>query len=279
MVQGEQSVMSHLEIILFWTTSFLYVAAFCAHLFSMVRNRPRGISAAYAILLAAFAIHTALLAARWIGGGHIPVADKYELDISGTWLSMAVFLGFERWRKVDRAVGLVIVPITFLVLGYAITSRTDAAPMGPSYHSPWLIVHVLFAWLAFGCFAVAAGAAFFLLFRARFVKKPAFRRLPSKDELDLNSYRFIVLGLINHAIMLVSGSIWANKLWGHYWSWDPLEIWSLLTFLFYSFYLHARGFFGWKLEKAAWLAAFGLIILSISFWGVSWFAPSLHPGP
>ena len=271
--------MSALEIILFWITTFLYVAAFALHLFGVVRNKPKGASLAYRALLAGFAAHTAMLITRWIDGGHIPVADKYELDIIGTWLSLAVFLVFERLRKVDRIVALVVVPITFLILGCAITSRTDVAPMGPSYHSPWLIVHVLFAWLAFGCFAVAAGAAFFLLFRERCIKMPAMSRLPDKEALDLNSYRFIVLGLINHAIMLISGAIWAKKLWGNYWSWDALEIWSLLTFLFYSFYLHARGFFGWKMEKAAWLAAFGLLVLSISFWGVSWFAPSLHPGP
>lgn len=271
--------MNNIEIAMFWITVFLYVAAFCLHLFGVVRDRPKGSALAYRILLAGFGAHSALLAVRWIDGGHIPVASKYELDITGTWLSLLVFLSFERLKKVDRLVGLVIVPIVFLALGHAITGRADAAPMGPSYRSPWLIVHVLFAWLAFGCFAVSAGAAFFLLFREKCMKLPGMKRLPDKDALDLNSYRFIILGLINHAVMLISGAIWAKSLWGHYWNWDALEVWSLLTFLFYSFYLHARGFFGWKRERAAWLAAFGLLILSISYWGVELFAPGIHPGP
>jgi len=78
--------------------------------------------------------------------------------------------------------------------------------------------------------------------------------------------------------MIVTGAIWAKKLWGHYWSWDPLVTWSLIAFLFYAFYLHARSFLGWKMNKSAWLAVFGLVLTSISFWGVTWFSPSIHPG-
>ncbi len=78
--------------------------------------------------------------------------------------------------------------------------------------------------------------------------------------------------------MLISGAIWAKQLWGQYWGWDPLETWSLITFLFYALYLHARSFLGWKEAKAAWLTVAGLIIVIISFWGVGWFSPSIHPG-
>jgi ABC-type transport system involved in cytochrome c biogenesis permease subunit len=103
--------------------------------------------------------------------------------------------------------------------------------------------------------------------------------IPEPDALDILSYRFIVLGFINHAVMLVSGAIWAKNLWGHYWSWDPLETWSLIAFLYYAFYLHTRSFLEWKLKRAAWLAVLGLVVMAVSFWGVSWFAPSIHPGP
>ena len=104
-------------------------------------------------------------------------------------------------------------------------------------------------------------------------------KIPDTNALDISGYRFIFLGFINHAIMLISGAIWAKKLWGRYWSWDALETWSLIAFLFYAFYLHARSFLKWKLNKAAWLAVAGLAVMAISFWGVGWFSPSVHPGP
>jgi ABC-type transport system involved in cytochrome c biogenesis permease subunit len=103
-------------------------------------------------------------------------------------------------------------------------------------------------------------------------------RVPEPQALDLTAYRFIVMGFINHAVMLVSGAIWAKKLWGHYWSWDVLEIWSLITFLFYAFYLHVRSFLGWRMKRAARLTVLGFVVLAISFWGVKWFSPEARPG-
>jgi ABC-type transport system involved in cytochrome c biogenesis permease subunit len=158
-------------------------------------------------------------------------------------------------------------------------SGTEAVPMGPAFRSPWLVVHVIFAWFAFGCYAISTGAATFLLLRERSLFRRPIIKIPTAEALDLMSYRFIVLGFINHAVMLVSGAIWAKKLWGHYWSWDALETWSLVAFLFYAFYLHARAFLGWKMKRAAWLAVIGLVVVAVSFWGVEWFTPSMHPGP
>ena len=271
--------MAHIENALLWLTVFIYVAAFCLQLFAFVRGRDSGFTVAMRLLCLAGIAHSVTLVARWVAGGHPPVADTYELNLTGTWFTMAIFLGFTWARKIPRIVGLVVTPVTFLVLGYGALCRTDAAPLGPAYDSPWLIVHVVFAWLAFGCFAVSAGAAAMLLVKAKAPQWPPAGKIPPVEDLDQTSYRFIVLGFINHAVMLVTGAIWAQNLWGHYWSWDPLETWSLLTFLFYAFYLHTRSFLGWKMSRAAWMAAFGLIVLSISFWGVTWFGPSLHPGP
>ena len=101
----------------------------------------------------------------------------------------------------------------------------------------------------------------------------------SPEALDRLQYRTIVLGFICHTVMLVAGTIWARLLWGRYWSWDPLEIWSLIVLLFYAFYLHARSFLEWKMTRAAWLTVIGLAIVIVSFWGVGWFAPTIHPGP
>ena len=150
--------------------------------------------------------------------------------------------------------------------------------MGPLYATPWMFVHVTFAWIAFANYALAAAAGILLLFHTSLNRKfPG--RLPDLESLDRAGYRFVVLGIINQTIMLASGAIWAKRAWGEYWSWSPLEAWSLLSFLLYVFYLHARRFLGWNMKRTAWIAAFGLVILSISYWGIKWLAPTLHPGP
>ena len=245
----------------------------------MVAQKEKGINIAIWLLWTGLAFHTAAGIIRWIAGGHAPVTDTYELNLTGTWFTVLLFLLFEKMGKIEKIIGLIVVPVAFIVLGYGYMTRVEVTPMGPAFQSPWLVVHVIFAWLAFGCYAIATGAAVFLLVKE---KRPSWKpkmKVPEPEALDLAGYRFIVLGFINHAIMLISGAIWAKKLWGHYWSWDPLETWSLIAFLYYAFYLHARSFLGWKMKRAAWLALLGLLVLTISFWGVEWFGPTVHPGP
>ncbi len=271
--------MTQAEIILFWVTIFIYAAAFCVQLFAFVSQKPRGVRIAIGCLWIGLAFHTATGIVRWIACDHPPVTDTYELNLTGTWFMVLLFLGFERLRKADTYIGLIVTPLVFLIMGHGLMSRSDPIPMGPSYQSPWLVVHVVFAWLAFGCYAISTGAAVLLLLKRRLPDWKPIGRFAEPEALDLAGYRFIVLGFINHAVMLVSGAIWAKNLWGRYWSWDALETWSLIAFLFYAFYLHSRAFLKWKLDRAAWLAVLGLVVVAISFWGVDWFAPSVHPGP
>ena len=271
--------MPQIEIILFWITVFSYVGAFCLHLFGFISRKDGGITIALRLLWIGLVLHTALGIVRWVSGGHPPVTDTYELNLTGTWFTMLIFLFFERMGKVERTIALVVIPVVFLVLGYGYLERAEVTPMGPAFQSPWLVVHVIFAWLAFGCYAIATGAAVFLLLKTKRTPWKPVLKIPGPEELDQASYRFIVLGFINHSVMLVSGAIWAKKLWGHYWSWDPLETWSLIAFLYYAFSLHARSFLDWKMKRAAWLTLLGLLVLAISFWGVELFGPTVHPGP
>ena len=271
--------MPGIEAILFWVTLFTYVGTFALQLFSFISRKERFIGAALLVLWGGLLVHTATGLARWLIGGHPPVTDTYELNLTGTWFAILIFLVFQGMGKVEKSLALVVVPISFLLLGYGYLSGTEIIPMGPAFQSPWLIVHVIFAWLAFGCYAIATGAAFFLLMKTKNPEAKRLQKLPAPEALDITAYRFIVLGFINHAVMLISGAIWAKKLWGHYWSWDPLETWSLIAFLYYAFYLHARSFLGWKMKRAAWLTLLGLLVLAISFWGVELFGPTVHPGP
>jgi cytochrome c-type biogenesis protein CcsB len=271
--------MTKIEIIFFWLTIFTYAATFCIQLFGFITRKSKTINLALHLLWAGLVFHTVTVIVRWITAGHPPVTDIYELNLIGGWFTVLIFLTFEKMGKVEKSIGLAVVPVVFLIMGHGYVSGAEIAPMAPDFRSPWLVVHVIFAWLAFGFYAVATGAAAFLLLK---LKQPAggrLRKLPGPEALDIAGYRFIVLGFINHAVMIVSGAIWAKKLWGHYWSWDPLETWSLVAFLYYAFYLHARSFLKWKMKRAAWLTLLGLLILAISFWGVGWFGPNMHPGP
>ncbi|HWI51725.1 MAG TPA: c-type cytochrome biogenesis protein CcsB, partial [Symbiobacteriaceae bacterium] len=76
--------------------------------------------------------------------------------------------------------------------------------------------------------------------------------------LDEVSYRGVAVGFPLFTLgAIVFAMIWAQKAWGSYWSWDPKETWALISWLFYSAYLHMRIVRGWEGRASAWVSAAG----------------------
>ena len=100
--------------------------------------------------------------------------------------------------------------------------------------------------------------------------------LPDSRTLDELSYRAIAWGFPFLATGIISGAVWANYAWGSYWSWDPKETWSLITWFMYAAYLHARVTRGWRGRKAAYLSIIGFLAVVFLYWGVSFILPGLH---
>ena len=150
--------------------------------------------------------------------------------------------------------------------------------MAASRKSSWLGIHVFFAWLAFGAFALAMGTGIIYLLKdrdsRREQKNPVFERFPSLARLDELMFRYVLFGFITHAVMIASGAIWARDLWGAYWSWDPVETWSLITWLLYGVAIHLRVTLGWKGRRLAWVVALAIVAVIITFFGVTFVVES-----
>ena len=160
-------------------------------------------------------------------------------------------------------------PVKTLVepfMGGGAMSDTSARPMVASLQSFWLYIHIFFAWLAYGAYTVSCGAAVVYLTKSGKNKSADGEVLGRLDEL---MFRSVVFGFITDAIMIAAGAIWAKSLWGAYWSWDPVETWSLLSWLIYGVALHLRITMGWRGRRLAWLLVFAIIGVLVSFWGVN----------
>ena len=90
------------------------------------------------------------------------------------------------------------------------------------------------------------------------------------DQLDEWSYRAIALGVPMIAFVLMSGAIWAQMAWSTFWSWDPKEVWALITFIYYALYVHVRVQRGWRGAPMAALGVIGFAIVMISFLGLAY---------
>lgn len=104
----------------------------------------------------------------------------------------------------------------------------------------------------------------------------AIERLTLGETLDNLSYRMIGLGFPLLTIGIIAGGVWANEAWGSYWSWDPKETWSLITWLVFAAYLHTRITKGWQGKKPAMLASAGLIVIWTCYLGVNLLGKGLH---
>ena len=96
------------------------------------------------------------------------------------------------------------------------------------------------------------------------------------NQLDQLSFRSIGIGFPLLTVGILSGSVWANEAWGSYWSWDPKETWSFITWIIFAIYLHLRLNKKWSGVKSAILATIGFFVVWICFLGVNFLAKGLH---
>jgi len=101
------------------------------------------------------------------------------------------------------------------------------------------------------------------------------RGLPKPELLDEIGYKAVVIGFPFLTLTIVLGAVWADVAWGSYWSWDPKETASLVTWLIYGAYLHARVVRGWRGNRAAWLLVLGFAATLFTYFGNLFFG-GLH---
>ncbi|TAN41751.1 MAG: c-type cytochrome biogenesis protein CcsB [Nitrospirae bacterium] len=99
----------------------------------------------------------------------------------------------------------------------------------------------------------------------------------SQDMLDELVYKSIAVGFPVFTLGgLIFGAIWADQAWGKYWSWDPKETWSLITWFVYAFFLHARFLKGWRGNKIAAVSVLGFVSTIFTYLGVNLLLSGLH---
>jgi cytochrome c-type biogenesis protein CcsB len=102
------------------------------------------------------------------------------------------------------------------------------------------------------------------------------RIFPDLKVLDEVNYKSIAVGFPLLSLGIITGAAWANYAWGTYWSWDPKETWSLITWFIYAAYLHARLTRGWQGRRAAWLSIIGFSAVVFTYFGVNFLLSGLH---
>jgi len=228
--------------------------------------------------------NTVAIILRMIIAGRPPLSNSYEFLLTFVWGITLVYLIIE-YRYKLRSLGGFVMPISFMILMFVIMSMGPeeriAQAIPPALKSKWLTFHVLTATLAYGAFAISFGLGIMYLLKLskgneKSNSQGIISRFPALEVIDELSYKVIGFAFPLLTLCIITGAIWANYAWGTYWSWDPKETWSLITWIIYAAYLHARLMYGWKGKRAAWMTVFGFAAVLFTFFGVNYFLPGLH---
>ena len=267
--------------------TFVYFAAFAFYLFYMIFGKKFWGKLATFTVLGGFLAQSVALIIRWktsygLGIGHIPLSNFYESLIFFAWTIVLLHLLME-WRLKNRSLGVFVLPMAFLLMAFASISPNVVShiePLVPALQSNWLTGHVLTCFLGYAAFTVAFALGLIYFSQSRMAgngkRTGIFSRLiPGEHIIDELMYQSVALGFVFLTLGILTGSVWAHYAWGSYWSWDPKETWSLITWLIYALMLHARHVRGWRGKRIAIMAIIGFGCVLFTYLGVN-FLPGLH---
>jgi cytochrome c-type biogenesis protein CcsB len=254
---------------------------------------------------------TIALFAKWKASGHVPWSNFYESMVLMTTLAIFLFLYVYKKYKND-ILGVVMSPGIVILIGIASILPKNFKgnePLVPALQSYWIKIHTTSMIVSYSVFLLATTTAiaylvlYFLVSRKENVKKVSLASTGPKVEQNISfssnenkpsrinndthkgnsnlmffddiTYRLILLGFPILAFGIITGAMWANHAWGNYWSWDPKETASLMSWLFYGAYIHTRVGMNIKGKNSAIIAILAFASIIFTYYGVN-FLPGLH---
>ena len=274
--------------LLFNVTTFAYLISMVLF-FAFLASRSKAIGTGGSLAAyAGFIAQTIAIGLRWkesydLGHGHAPLSNLYESVVFFSWTIILIF-GILDMKYKYRIIGAFVIPFALLGMAWAqLGLASGIEPLVPALQSNWLLYHVITCFLGYACFAVACGISIMYLIKIKSESADSnsaaggvVSMFPSARILDDMNYRAIMIGFPLLTLGIITGAAWANYAWGTYWSWDPKETWSLITWIIYAIYLHARFVKGWSEKRLAYISCFGFLCVLFTYWGVNLLLSGLH---
>jgi ABC-type transport system involved in cytochrome c biogenesis permease subunit len=257
------------EATLFTMAFVLYILSALMYLISSFARKEKWARTGFALAAAGLVLHTGALILRTVVSGHAPFTNMYESLSFLAWASALAVVVLDLKLHIPRVAPYVMLIVVGIVaLASSPLMPKDATPLVPALQSYWLWLHVSVTLLGEAFFAVAFVASLLYL-RGDTEEK--------KQKMDAVAYRAVAVGFPLFTLGgLIFGMVWAYKAWGTYWSWDPKEVWSLITWFVFALYLHTRIVMGWKGKRSALIAILGFLAALFTYFGVNYLLAGLH---
>ncbi|MEM8885823.1 MAG: cytochrome c biogenesis protein CcsA [Planctomycetota bacterium] len=220
------------------------------------------------MLLAGTGVLTALLIALWIREGQIPLVNRAEYTIFGAWI-LAVGAALVDRRINHPALVLVSAPMVCLLclFGWLIALRPGDA--GPDTIHPGVFVHILLAVIGLAAFTFAAGIGAYYLWQIRQLKRDPASALHQKvlplEVLDQLNFGAAAVGFPLLMMSVVGATLFSSRARGDVRGLllDPTVLVTVGGLFVYMMLFGARGIFGWRGRRIAWLSVAGFLVISL----------------
>jgi cytochrome c-type biogenesis protein CcsB len=207
----------------------------------------------------------------------------YESLILFSWAIILIYLVLEFVYKI-RVIGVLAAILSVTALAAASFFNSEIEPLVPALQSNWLTYHVITCFIGYAAFAISAGVGLVYLalkFGRSKQEGGSAKHADLRNVLQSFNYESIRFGFLFLGVGIITGAVWANEAWGTYWSWDPKETWSLITWIIYAIIIHFKyvsGRFGVKdlhLFTAAG-SVVGFLAVIFTYFGVNFIISGLH---
>jgi len=259
---------------------------------------------AYGLMTLSFLALTWCEALRWIISGTIPLGNGYETMLVMAWFIQLITLLLYRRFRILLAFGFLLSGF-FLLVSHISQMDPQIGRLMPVLRSPLLTIHVGIIMMAFALLSITficgLTALIYYLINQFGKKADKGSQESNSDSQSLEAYSnsqsqeydndsqtvllslsalsqvFLYPALTTLGMGIFIGAIWANVSWGNYWSWDPKEVWALITFMVYAVAVHQRSFPLLRKPLAYHLyVTLAYLTILMTYFGVNYLLGGMH---
>ena len=223
---------------------------------------------ATSVLILSLVYLTTALVLRWIISGHVPMSNGFETMQFMAWATAAITLLLSRHSMLVLPFGILTAGLALMVASFG-ESNPQITQLMPVLASPLLSIHVAVIMIAYSllAFLMLSGVMAMILRH----NHAMVERLHVVGQAILYPAVFLL------TVGVFIGAVWANVSWGSYWSWDPKEVWALITLIIYALPLHSQSLP--KFRKPMFFHGYCIIAFMsvlITYFGVNFILGGLH---
>ncbi len=255
---------------LFFSGLIVYFASMVIQFVASVFKKETLKKVAWYLFMIGAILSTVYLVVRGIKAGRLPLSNQFEFAASFSW-GIALLLIILHYAFPTEWLTPFGIFMTWAILFYAAMQPREITDLMPALRSVWFGIHIGSAAISYAAFMLAGGCGIRYLMIQK--KDAEDDRL---EQIDYFSYRLISIGLLLLTVTILIGAIWAEEAWSAFWTWDPKEVWALITWILYSIYLHLRLSRKKKGVFMAWYSIIAVPVVLFTFIGVNTLLPGLH---